>query len=628
MCAGKPWSSRCREVDGKSSKMKLGQPKIQDYAIIGDGRSAALISNRGSIDWLCWPRFDSAAIFAAILDPDIGGRWQIRPLPNGETSRRYLERTNVLETTYTTPAGTIVLTDFMPVTSEEEKGKQLWPEHEILRLVECRQGAVDLQIDFAPRPDYGRSDFILKNSGKLGWKIETCRGLFTLLGETEFVSQGDCLSANLTLKAGETAAFSFSYSAEAPAVISVPAATVRKKLNLTVDWWRQWAAQSNYRGPYEHQVTRSALVLKLLSYAPSGAIIAAPTTSLPETIGGESNWDYRFAWLRDAAFTLHALFGLGYNDDAEAFVDWLLHATRLTRPELQVLYDVFGRPPPRECELTHLRGYANSRPVRVGNAASDQLQLDLYGEVVEAVSHFFGERKQLDRDTQKMLRQCAEYVCQHWREPDNGMWEYRDQRRPYTHSRLLCWVTLDRVLKMSSRGQLRGIDREKCKKERAQIRSEIEENAWNAALGMYAQASGSEKLDANALLLAYYGFEPASSQRMQQTHERIREKLVPRPGMVYRNEQSLGSGEGAFALCSFWEIDFLARAGKLEDAHRIFKTALSYANELDLFAEEIDPENGDALGNFPQAFTHLGVINAALTLRDGEDGNTQAGGDK
>jgi GH15 family glucan-1,4-alpha-glucosidase len=598
--------------------MSSQQPKIQDYAIIGDGRSAALISASGSIDWLCWPRFDSASIFAAVLDPQIGGHWSIRPLQDSEISRRYIHNTNVLETEFSTASGKIVLTDFMPVTSEEQKKKRLWPEHELVRQVKCTEGEVQLIIDVNPRLNYGRVVARIKDRDKLGWTIDIGTAMFMLQSEIKLAGRGDSLAANVTLKGGETITFSFSHSAEAPAVIPPLGELVTEKLSLTINWWQSWAAQSNYRGPYERQVVRSALVLKLLSYAPSGAIVAAPTTSLPESIGGDSNWDYRFAWLRDAAFTVHALFGLGYKDDAEAFVDWLLHATRLTRPELRTIYDVFGEHPPREHELSHLHGYAGSRPVRVGNAASEQLQLDVYGEVVEAVSHFIGKNERLDRDMQKLLRQCAEYVCEHWHEPDNGMWEYRDKRQHYTHSRLMCWVALDRILGMQARSQISGIDVEKCEAERARIDEEIETHAWNPKLQAYVQTCGGDKLDASALLLAYHGFREASSRRMQQTHERIREKLVPRLGLVYRNERSLELGEGAFALCSFWEADFLARAGNLEEAHGVFEAALDYANDVDLFAEEIEPETGDSLGNFPQAFTHLGVINAALSLRDSE----------
>src|SRR6266480_3584425 len=479
-------------------------------------------------DWLCWPRFDSASIFGAILDSKIGGRWSICPWGDAQLSRRYLDKTNVLETTFSKESGEIALTDFMPVTSEEKKRSFLWPEHELVRQIKCTQGEIELIVDFNLRLDYGRVTPKIKDAGKLGWRIDIGTDVFTLRSQIELVRRGDGLAANVTLKAGEKVGFSLSHSAEGPAVIPPLGESVTEKLNLTIDWWRSWAAQSNYRGPYERQVNRSALVLKLVSYAPSGAIVAAPTTSLPERIGGDLNWDYRFAWLRDASFTLHALFGLGYKDDAEAFVDWLLHATRLTRPELRVVYDVFGERPPPECELPQLRGHRGSRPVRIGNAAIAQLQLDIYGEVVEAVSHFIGGNKELDRETQKMLRQCADYVCTHWREPDNGMWEERGKLRHYTHSRLMGWVALDRILKMQACGQLNGIAVEKCEAERGRIREEIETRAWNSQLEAYTQTCGGEELDASALLLAYHGFEEASSQRMQQTYKRIRERLVRR----------------------------------------------------------------------------------------------------
>jgi GH15 family glucan-1,4-alpha-glucosidase len=596
--------------------MTSAGPKIQDYAVIGNGRSAALISRFGSIDWLCWPQFDSASLFAAILDPKIGGHWRICPVAESLGERRYLEETNVLETSFRTSTGNIVLTDFMPVTSEEEKRRVLWPENEIIRRIECQQGEAEVAVDFMPRPDYARARFDFKEVGALGLRIDLDRHVLTLRGEAKLAANGNRAFARLKLKAGDVVSFSLTFSSEAPAVIPPLGDLVLEKLEATVNWWRRWVAQSNYRGPYRQAVNRSALLLKLLSFSPSGAIVAAPTTSLPEKIGGDHNWDYRFAWLRDAAFTVRALFGLGYQDDGEAFVNWLLHATRLTRPELRVLYDVYGERPPYERSLDHFAGHANSAPVRLGNAASEQAQLDVYGEVVEAVAHFFQDQE-IDREMQQMLRQSGEFICKHWREPDYGMWEYRDQRRHYTHSRLMCWVALDRLIDLHGRGRIK-INLDRVRKTRDEIRREIETRAWNASLEAYTQTCGGNEIDANALLLAYHGFEEATSERMQKTYQCIQEKLRPRRGLLFRDQRSLDKGEGAFALCGFWEVDFLARAGRREEAREVFEAAMAYANDLGLFGEEVDPETGDALGNFPQAFTHLGVINAALSLAKSE----------
>jgi GH15 family glucan-1,4-alpha-glucosidase len=595
--------------------MSLEQPKIQDYAIIGDGRSAALISNRGSIDWLCWPRFDSASIFGAIVDPKIGGHWSIRPSQDSQTIRRYIDNTNVLETAFTTASGKIVLTDFMPVTSEKQKQRIFWPEQELIRHVHCEAGEVEMHIYFDPRPDYGRAKVRIDRAGKLGFRFEMGRGTLIFRSDPDFVIREQGLAATVRLRAGEAIAFSLTFSMEAPAVIPALGELVRQKLDLTLDWWREWAGRATYRGPYQDEVIRSALLLKLLCYAPSGALVAAPTTSLPEKVGGILNWDYRFCWLRDAAFTVRALFGLGYADDADAFVGWLLHATRLTRPELGTLYDVFGGRSLKESFLNHFSGYAGSRPVRIGNEAAYQQQLDVYGEVVEAVSYFSYQRGEFDWDTQKMLKQFGEYVHQHWREADHGIWEYRESREHYTYSRLLCWVALDRLIDMQERDQLQGLPKEKWRESRSLIRRDIEEHAWNPNLRSYTQTLGGDELDASALLLALYNFEDPSSERMRQTHERIRERLVPRPGTMYRDEKSRARGEGGFALCSFWEVDYLARGGgTLEEAHEAFKQIPKFANDVGLFAEEIDPYTGDALGNFPQAFTHLGLINAALSL--------------
>jgi GH15 family glucan-1,4-alpha-glucosidase len=597
--------------------MRAEVSKIQDYAIIGNGRSAALISNRGSLDWLCWPRFDSASIFGAILDAKTGGYWSIRPTGASNIRRQYIDNTNVLETTFSTGSGKMVVTDFMPVTSEEEKKRRLWPEHEIIRQIHCQEGEIPVVIDFNPRPDYGRVTPSIRGGSKLGWRIHVGTSLLNLRSDSELAPKdGGGLSGNATLKRGDIVAFSLTFSEEGPAVLPVLGRLVSEKLRLSVDWWQRWAARAEYEGPYRKHVIRSALVLALLSFAPSGALVAAPTTSLPERIGGDLNWDYRYCWLRDAALAVHALFALGYNDDAEAFVSWLLHATRLTRPRLNTLYDVYGENTLPETTLPHLPGYDGSRPVRLGNVASEQLQLDVYGEVIDAVSHFFCGQAEIDRETQKMLCQYGEYVSRHWSEPDNGIWESRRPRDHYTHSRLLCWVALDRLIDLHRRGRIKKLPVEKLKQTRECIRADIEQRGWNDKLQAYTQTLGGEILDANALLLPIYGFEDPTSEKMRKTHERLRERLSPKIGLMYRDSRRETRSDGAFGICSFWETSFLARSGDLTEAHRVFEAVLGYANDVGLFAEEIDPGTGDALGNFPQALTHLALISAALAVRD------------
>jgi GH15 family glucan-1,4-alpha-glucosidase len=595
-------------------------PKIQDYAVIGDGRSAALVSRTGSLDWLCWPRFDSPSLFAGLLDQQTGGIWSIGPTETARVARRYLPDTNVLQTRFLTAGGVLVLTDFMPAASEQEKQRMLWPEQELLRQVACEQGEVEVQVRFDPRPDYSRARVALRDMGKLGLRIDTGSQLITLLSDVKLAPDAEGgASAGFKLKAGASASFSLLCSAEGPAVLPPPGALFSHKLACTTEWWRRWAAQIKYSGPYRDYVVRSALVLKLMSYAPSGAIVAAPTTSLPERIGGALNWDYRFCWLRDAAFTARALFGLGLTAEAEAFVSWLLHATRLTRPELGIVYDVYGQSAPEETELLHLQGYAGSRPVRIGNAARSQLQLDVYGEVIEAVTHFVHCGGALDRETQRLLRHFGEYVCRHWHEPDNGIWEPRDRRQHLTHSRVLCWVALDRLLAMHRQGLLPRIPVEQFTRTREQIRRDIEERCWNPQLESYTQVCNGDALDATILILPFHGFVEASSWRMHRTYHHLQERLGAGPGLLYRSEQSKHEGEGAFAMCCFWLADFLARGGgSLLQAREFFAQTLTYANDLGLFAEEIDPITGDALGNFPQAFTHVGLINAAQSLAERE----------
>ena len=601
----------------------MAAPTIDDYAIIGDCRSAALVSREGSIDWLCWPRFDSPSLFAAILDPEKGGRFSIRPTGRFLATRRYLPDTNVLETRFFTPTGTLRLTDLMPVASEEQKRKEILPDHEVLRELVCEEGDVDFEVDYDPRPRFGTTPPKLRQHGKFGLRMSLPRlGELVLLSELPLQRRSQGASARTRLSAGERLVFRMVYTAEAPTAL-LPFEEAPASIRRTTRWWRDWVARLKYDGPYRPAVTRSALTLRLLIYAPSGAVVAAPTTSLPEQLGAEKNWDYRYCWLRDASFIVRALFGLGYHAEAEAFVSWLLHTTRLTRPRLNVLYDVFGEVTESEHSVP-LSGYRGSRPVRVGNKAQDQLQLDVYGEVIDAACQYINEGGVFDRETERMLVSFGEYVCKHWCEPDEGIWEVRTGRVPHVHSRVLCWTALDRLLDLHRKGHLSKAPVEEFVKTRARIQEEVRTRGWDEGIQSYVQVLGTRHIDAALLLISWYGFEHAASPRMKKTYARIRKELHADGSLLYRYSVLGGKKEGAFGICGFWAAEFLARGGgSLSEARETFEDLLRYGNDLGLFSEEIDPESGGSLGNFPQGFTHVGLINAALAIHERIHGRTR-----
>lgn len=593
---------------------------IKDHGIIGDGRSAALITSSGSLDWLCWPRFDSDPIFCSLLDANQGGYWSIRPTLPFESSAKYVEETNVLETGFKTETGRMALIDWMPALTEDERKSRLLPEGLMLRKATCLSGFMELETFFIPRPGFGRIRPRIRPFGNSMQRVEWKGEIIFIRSSIPFkaVEEG-VLYGKGRLSQGQSAYFAMAYNSEGPAVLPPEPGEVEELLRLTQSWWRDWVGRCRYEGPWRDMVHRSALALKLLQYSPSGAVVAAPTTSLPEKMGGDLNWDYRFCWLRDAAFTVRAFQGLGFREEAEAFTNWLLNATRTTRPEVRVLYDLFGDDQAREIDLHHLHGYRGSKPVRKGNEALSQLQLDVYGEVLSAVAGLFDDKNPMDRDTSQMLVELGEFVCRNWEKPDQGIWEPRGEPKRYTHSLALCWSALDSLLEMEAKDKLKSAPKDYFRKNRDLIADTLRSRGWNEKGGYYAQTLDGETVDASLLLLSWYGFEKEGSERMRKTCETIQRRLQPRPGHLYRNEESLTSGEGSFGICGFWLAEFLARGGgTLDEARTAFSDAMRSANSLGLFSEESDPTTGEALGNFPQAFSHVGLINAALSLAQRE----------
>jgi GH15 family glucan-1,4-alpha-glucosidase len=592
-------------------------PPIGDYALIGDCRSAALVSRSGAIEWLCLPRFDSPSFFAAVLDRDRGGRFWVRPAGEFEVTRRYLGDTAVLETSFEAAGGTLRVTDCFPVASEAEKGRELWPENRVLRLAECTEGEVEVEVLCDPRPGYGRVTPRLSDRGPLGFWYEHGKEALVLRSEVPLARRPDRpgVYGRERLRAGERRFVILVYTDEEPSVVPVFGDAAVSDLERTLGWWSRWVEDLPYDGPRRAAVVRSLVTLKLLTYAPSGAVLAAATCSLPERVGGERNWDYRYCWLRDASITLQGFLDLGRRDEAHAFFSWMLHSTRLTSPDLQVLYDVHGESRLPERELDHLEGYRGSRPVRVGNGAQAQLQLDVYGEVTDAAAQYVRRGGTLSRDSAKLLAGLGEVVCRRWREPDEGIWEVRSGRRHHTHSKVMCWVALDRLLELHEEGQLE-VPVERFARERRAIREEVEARGFNREIGSYVSVFDGDEVDASLLRFGRLGFVEPDSERLAGTYRLIEERLGEK-GLLYRYrglDDGLTGGEGAFGIASFWQIDALVRLGRLEEARERFELLCDLGNDVGLFAEEIDPKTGKCLGNFPQAFTHAGLIDAGLTL--------------
>ena len=589
---------------------------ISDYAVIGDSRSAALISRDGSIDWLCWPRFDSRSVFARILDDRKGGFFSLRPDVPFRATRRYVDGTNVLETTYETDRGGVRVLDLMPALTERQKRSRLLPFRQLLRRVEGLSGEVPMAADYDPRPDYARRNPKLElRRGDTVWCAEGPE-VWHVRSNVEF-ELGDCARARFTIRSGERRHFALSYETHAPAVFANVGEAADEEIEATLEFWRAWSANLCYDGPYRAEVLRSALTLKMMAYAPSGGIVAAPTTSLPEKIGGVRNWDYRFCWLRDASFTVSALYDCGFGVEGGAFVDWLLYATRLTQPGLQILYDVFGESNLPESELAHLEGYGGSRPVRIGNGAHDQFQLDVYGEVLGAIEEYTDHGEQLHRDSQKLAARLADIVVERWREPDSGIWEKRSGRRQHVHAKVMAWSALDCAERLAKKGRLR-VDPSRWAQVKDEIKREVLERGFNAKLNSFVATYDGDELDAALLYVARVGFLEAGDPRIAGTIDAIRRSLG-HDDLVYRYSQKtddgLPPGEGAFLPCSFWLVEALAIAKRFREAQDVFEKLLGRANDVGLISEEAEVSSGRLVGNFPQALTHIGLMNAALRLQ-------------
>jgi GH15 family glucan-1,4-alpha-glucosidase len=583
--------------------------KIEDYALIGDCETAALVDTNGSIDWLCWPTFSSDACFAALLGTDDHGFWRIVPAQGTwSTTRRYRDGTLILETTFEQATGALRLTDFMPVRAHNS---------DVVRVAECVRGQIPVRMELALRFDYGHT---------VPWVTRIDDGVRAVAGPNLAVLHasvpvhGENLRtvAEFTLAEGDTAEFTLTYGAshlDDPKRIDIA-----RKMEETEDFWKRWSARLEYHGAYRDAVERSMMTLKALTHRSTGGVVAAVTTSLPESIGGARNWDYRYCWLRDTTFTLLALANGGYFDEAVAWQDWLLRALAGSPDQVQIMYGLAGERQLVEREIGWLPGYEQSRPVRVGNAASLQRQLDIYGEVVDSFYHSQPGLRRHGEDDFRILVLLLAHLEQIWRQPDDGIWETRGGARQFTHSKVMAWVAFDRaVLVAEQLGYDAPLDR--WRRVRDDIHAEICAKAYSERRHCFVEAYGSNELDAALLLMPLVGFLPATDARVRRTVEAIERELMT-GGLVMRYDTStvsdgLPPGEGVFLACSFWMVSSLKAIGREEDARALFEKLLALRNDVGLLSEEYDTERKRMVGNFPQAFSHVALVNAAFDLQGG-----------
>jgi GH15 family glucan-1,4-alpha-glucosidase len=592
-----------------------GYAPIREYAAIGDGRTVALVARDGSIDWLPLPDLDSPSVFGAILDPIEGGRFALEPDVPYEATRRYVPYTNVIETTFRTAEGVVRVTDALLF-----HGSGLAPLRELVRLVEGVAGSTPMRWSVEPRFGYGASPTSI--AGRDGVAVASAGAdaiAIRSFDAGELDVRRDRISGRADVGPGSTALLSMSATRAEPLVLP-GRDEILTRLDETRDAWRRWVEARTYDGPFRDAVLRSGLALKLLVYAPSAAIAGAATTSLPEEIGGVRNWDYRYSWIRDSAFTLGAFLALGYPIEAEAYFWWLMNASQLTEPRLQVLYQLDGNPRAWERTL-ELKGYRGSRPVRAGNAAVEQTQLDIYGALLQCAWLYASEGKVLDRDVANRLARIADMVAEIWMTPDSGIWEVRSDPTHFTQSKMMCWVALDRAIALGAVDRIPSGHVDRWTRERDAIGRFVEERCWSDRLGSYTRAAGSEELDASVLHASLYGYADPAGPRMLGTLDAIDRELRDGPFVMrYAGSDGLPGSEGAFLTCSFWFAEALARAGRVEKAVELVEQLVGMANDVGLYAEEIEPRDGSFLGNFPQALPHLALIGAASVVAEAKRG--------
>jgi GH15 family glucan-1,4-alpha-glucosidase len=588
-----------------------GYAPIADYGAIGDGRTVALVARDGAVDWLCLPDLDSPSVFAALLDFERGGRFTLRPEPPFRAARRYLPGTNVLETTFITNGGSVRVTDALTLPDDG-----LVPYRELQRKIDGLTGRVPMVWRLEPR--FGYAGWPLSLASRGGIPIASAGSDALALqsfdaGESGVIEQA--IAGRFEAVEGSSALLALSFAHQEPLVLPTRD-ELAARMAGTCATWRRWSDARVYEGPWRGAVIRSAIALKLLFYAPSGAIAAAASASLPEEIGGERNWDYRYSWIRDSAFTVDAFLQLGCPAEADAYFWWLMHATQLTHPRLHVLYRLDGGTRVQEDEL-RFAGYRDSRPVNIGNRAADQLQLDTYGELMQTAWLYVRAGNELDRDVARRFARIADHVCANWRHPDAGIWEVRSEPLHFTQSKMLCAVALDRAVQLAEQGRLPDKNATRWRNESNAIRGLIDAQCWSDEKQSYVRSGGGDELDASVLLGVLQGYSEPSDDRMRKTVAAIERELADGPYVRrYTGDDGLAGTEGAFLACSFWLAEALARTGRVEAAAKLMEQALDLANDVGLYSEEIDPQSGEFLGNMPQGLSHLAVISAASAIAE------------